>query len=280
MKEEEVPVKNTHTTKFLFCALTLVIAVATNSFAQGQNKAQVMILGSYHFANPGLDYVKSDLDDHLSEKRQKQIAEVVELLAKFKPTKIAIEALPEAKSPQTNYAAFLKGEYTLKANESEQIGFRLAKRFGHAKIYQIDHKLDMDIGAIMAAAQQSGNRAFLELFQKTIAEVQELQKRQMTMTVRESLTIHNDPQMVARGRDLYLQMARVRNVEKFVGADALAGWYQRNFRIFTNLAQIVESPEDRVLVIFGSGHAAILREMVESSHDMRLVEPNDYLKQR
>ena len=100
------------------------------------------------------------------------------------------------------------------------------------------------------------------------------------LLVRESLTIHNAPQMVARGRDLYLQMSRVRNAEKFVGADVLAGWYQRNFRIFTNLAQIVGSPEDRVLVIFGSGHAAILREMVGSSPDMRLVEPNDYLKQR
>lgn len=271
--------KKIHAIKFLFCVLALTVATATSGFAQAQSKAQVMILGAYHFANPGLDYVKSDLDDHLSEKRQKQIAEVVELLAKFKPTKIAIEAPPEAKSPQTNYEAFLKGEYTLKANESEQIGFRLAKQFGHSKIFQIDHKLDMDIGAIMAAAQQTGNRAFLELFQKTIAEVQELQKRQMTMTVRESLTIHNDPQMVARGRDLYLQMSRVRNAEKFVGADVLAGWYQRNFRIFTNLAQIVGSPEDRVLVIFGSGHAAILREMVESSPDMRLVEPNDYLKQ-
>ena len=67
-----------------------------------------MILGVYHFANPGLDYVKSDLDDHLSEKRQKQIAEVVELLAKFRPTKIAIEDVPESKATQTNYEAFLK----------------------------------------------------------------------------------------------------------------------------------------------------------------------------
>src|SRR5262245_63040069 len=92
--------------KYLLFAMTLAAAAVTGVFAQGQSKAQVMILGTYHFANPGLDYVKSDLDDHLSEKRQKQIAEVVELLAKFKPTKIAIEAAPEAKSPQTNYEAF------------------------------------------------------------------------------------------------------------------------------------------------------------------------------
>ena len=270
--------RDTHATRFLFCALAVASGTPTSAFAQGQGKAQVMILGTYHFANPGLDYVKSELDDHLSEKRQKQIAEVVERLAEFKPTKIAIEAPPEAKSPQANYEAYLKGEYTLVANESEQIGFRLAKQFGHAKLHQIDAQLDMDVGAIVAAAQASGNSAFLELFQKTITEIQDLQKRQMTMTVRESLMTHNDPQLIARGGDLYLQMARVRNAETFVGADVLASWYQRNFRIFTNLVQSIESPEDRVLVIFGSGHAAILREMVLSSPDLRLVEPNDYFK--
>ena len=53
----------------------------------------------------------------------------MELLAKFRPTKIAIEDVPESKATQTNYEAFLKGEYTLRANESEQIGFRSPTNF-------------------------------------------------------------------------------------------------------------------------------------------------------
>ena len=80
-----------------------------------------------------------------------------------------------------------------------------------------------------------------------------------------------------RSRDLYLQLARVRDGERFVGAEVLAEWYRRNFCIFANIARAVESPADRVLVLFGQGHVTYLRELVKSSPDLELVEPNDYL---
>ena len=243
-------------------------------------KAPVLVLGTYHFANPNRDYVKTNVDDHLSEKRQKEIQEVVDLLAKLKPTKIALE-FPEGDDRlQRQYEAYLKGEHTLKVNEDEQIGFRLAKQLGHARIYPVDHQLDMDFDAVMAAAQQSGDRKFLKTFQNAMAMIQDLQNRQSTQTVRENLVEQNDPKMVDTGRDLYLQMARVRTGDKYVGADVLASWYQRNFRIFANLVRVIETPEDRLLVIFGSGHLATLRDLVRSSPDLEFVEAGEYLGKR
>jgi len=132
----------------------------------------------------------------------------------------------------------------------------------------------------MAAAQQSNNQVFLNTFQKAMGEIEELQKRQSTMTVREILCVHNDPNNVARAGNLYLQLARVRSGETFVGADVLAGWYQRNFRIFANLTRVIDSPEDRVLVIYGAGHSAILQSLVQSSPDLQFVDASDYLNRR
>lgn len=248
--------------------------------AETRPRAEVLVLGTYHFGNPNQDYVKTNVDDHLSERRQKQIAEVLELLSKFKPTKIALEAVEGAGPLHANYAAYLKGEYALRADERDQLGFRLARQFGHARVYAVDHKLDMDLEAVIKAAQQGGDRAFLGLFQTVMAELQEFEKRKATMTVREILAELNDPQEVERGRDRYLQIARVKDGERFVGADVLAGWYQRNFRIFGNLTRVVESPQDRVLVIFGSSHSPILRELVRSSPDLRLVEASEFLAKR
>jgi hypothetical protein len=268
--------------RFAICLLIFTALTVASVSAQSKPaaKAQVMILGTYHFENPGLDYVKSELDDHLSEKRQQQILEVVELLAKFKPTKIVVEAEPAvAERLQTAYDSWLKGERTLKASEMQQIGFRLAKQFGHKKLYPADHKLDMDFNAVMATAQQTGNRQFLEFFGKVMVEVQEYQKRLATMTVREALIFQNAPKQLSYQHDIYLQLARVGADGKFTGADVLASWYQRNFRIFTNLTRVIESPEDRVLVIFGAGHAALLRELTQSSYDLQLIEPNDFLGQ-
>lgn len=270
------PVK-THTLWVVVAMATLVLFVSAQAQQPATKKAQVMVLGVYHFNNPNQDYVKTSVDDHLSDKRQKEILEVVELLSRFKPTKIILEAVEGVSPVAQNYDAYLKGQYKLAANERDQIGFRLAKQFNHKQVYAADHKLDMDVGAVIQAAQESNNRAFLDEFQKVMAEVQDFEKRKATMTVREILIVMNDPNLLQRAGAIYLQMARVRSGEKFVGADVVAGWYQRNFRIFSNLARLIE-PEDRVLVIFGQGHSYTLRELTRSSPDMQLVEAVDYLK--
>lgn len=259
-------------------ALTSLSNIDARPAAQGKKRAQVMILGAYHMDNPNQDYVKTQVDDHLSQKRQEQIAEVAALLAKFKPTKIVLEAVEGVTSIHRHYEAYLKGEYKLTADERDQIGLRLAKQLGHKQVYAADHKLDMDFGGVIEAAQKSNNRAFLEQFQSVMGEIEAFEKRKTTMTVRDILIEMNSPENNAKAHDLYIQMARVRNGDKFVGADVLAGWYQRNFRIFSNFAPVIESSEDRVLVIFGAGHAPILRELIQSSPDLQLVEPGDYLK--
>ena len=265
------------------CAACLVIVLAQFTTVRSQvladtpPKAQVMVLATYHFGNPNQDYVKTDLDDHLSERRQKEIAEAVELLSKFKPTKIVLEAVDGSSPVHADYEAYLKGEYSLKADERDQLGFRLAKRLGHRRLYAADHRMDMDFESVISAARKSGDHTFLGLFQSVLAQLQDFERRKSKMTVREILVELNAPKQVERDRDAYLQIARVKEGERFVGADVLAGWYQRNFRIFANLVRAVESPRDRVLVIFGSSHAAILREMVRSSPDLRLVEAEDFL---
>ena len=54
--------------------------------------AKLLILGTYHFANPGLDYVQTQAADVFSEEKQQEITAVLTTLATFKPTKIAVEA--------------------------------------------------------------------------------------------------------------------------------------------------------------------------------------------
>lgn len=104
---------------------------------------------------------------------------------------------------------------------------------------------------VFAAAQETNNKYFLAAVPKVLAEVAAMQERQARGTVREALVEMNEPQLQERTKDFYLLMTRVRSKEKFVGADALASWYQRNFRILTNLIQFIDSPQDRVLVILG-----------------------------
>jgi len=57
----------------------------------------------------------------------------------------------------------------------------------------------------------------------------------------------------------------------------VGGWYQRNLYIFSNLVRLVDSPEERVLLLIGAGHAKLLRDYIAGSPNLRLVDAGEYL---
>jgi hypothetical protein len=54
-------------------------------------QAEVLVLGTYHMDNPGHDLHNTKADDVLAPKRQAEIEELTAVLARFRPTKIAVE---------------------------------------------------------------------------------------------------------------------------------------------------------------------------------------------
>ena len=113
--------------------------VSTEERKQMTQKPTIMILGSTHLANPGIDHFNTKMDDVLAPKRQREIEQLVEQLEAFKPTKIAFEIDHLDTETQANYQGYLKGTYELKRWEVDQIGFRLAKQMGHPKVYCVDY---------------------------------------------------------------------------------------------------------------------------------------------
>ena len=75
-------------------------------------RAEVLVLGVYHMANPGLDVFNMKADDVLAPKRQAEIAQLIEVLKKFQPTRIAIEADMYGRRRQ-EYSDYLAGKHTL-----------------------------------------------------------------------------------------------------------------------------------------------------------------------
>jgi hypothetical protein len=85
-------------------------------------------------------------DDVMAPKRQAELAQLLAVLKAFRPTKIAVEAAVYEDKVRQQYAAYLAGRYTLTRNETDQIGFRLAKELGMKSVYPeelIDRKHDL-----------------------------------------------------------------------------------------------------------------------------------------
>src|SRR6266478_1864803 len=82
----------------LICAFTFASIVAASQQTSAEKpaaavpRAEVLVLGTYHMANHGQDIYNMQADDVLGPKRQAEMAQVIEVLKRFNPTKIAVEA--------------------------------------------------------------------------------------------------------------------------------------------------------------------------------------------
>lgn len=258
-------------------AVLTMAAVAPAHAQTAAPRAQVMVLGTYHMDNPGLDYANAVADDVLTPRRQAEIAAVVQALAEFRPTRIAVEVPPSRDSTiNAQYRAYRAGTYSLRRNEIDQLGYRLAGMLGHDRVYPVDYTLGMDVGGVMQFAAQNGQGELAQRMGATIqAIVAEMNARMATTPVGAILAEANG----ARADSMhgwYMVMATVGRDTSYAGAHEVANWYRRNLHIFANIARVAQ-PGERVLVIMGSGHGTLLRQFVDESPALDLVSAQPLL---
>lgn len=265
-----------------------------------QTKPTIMILGSSHLANPGMDGTNYKMDDVLAPKRQSEIEQLVKQLTEFKPTKMAFE-IDFSRTAETNatYQDYLKGAYNLKRHESDQIGFRLAKQMGQSKVYCVDYfrnyseepdgffpkDFDWDLVSPGKFAKAHNQEHLME--QPPTNEGKVTQDTDGTIWIEpekyEPITDMyirlNHSEGIRADHQEYLRMARVGLGDQYPGANWVGHmWYARNLKIFVNLTRITESDDDRILLIIGAGHTYLIQQFLEDSGDYVVENPLKYLK--
>lgn len=267
-------------------AAAVALALPAAALAEDSAPVEVMILGTFHFANPGQDLNNAKVDDVLTLKKQAELREVADRLAAFQPTKIAIER--QAKGPGFKVAAydsFTPAALDKDRNENAQVGYRLAHRLGHKAVYGFDEQPGpgepdyFPFDKVQAYATANGKTEWLNgLFAGAQAYIKRFEAAQATSTMAELLAQANDPADLAHlHRTGYYEMLKLGDGEAQPGADLNAMWYLRNAKMFGKLTNIAQ-PGDRVLVLVGSGHAYWLRHLVAETPGYRLVDPVPYLK--
>lgn len=253
-------------------------------------QAEILVLGTFHFKDAGLDEYKPRHDiDILSSERQAELEQVLERLADFNPTRIALEVRYERQaSLDSSYAAYLAGDLQLSSKEIHQIGFRLAKRLGHPRVYACDAPRQSLYGDVRTREQwnEKVGQGVMHGLESEVWDTRfsRLYAHDDSVKIHRSLTdtflYMNSPERLMTGHGHYLiGTFQLSNDEEYIGPNFGISWYVRNLRIFHNLIRITESTEDRILLLIGAGHVPIIAHAIDASPHYRLVSVSEILGQ-
>ncbi len=246
-------------------------------------KPGLVILGTYHMGTPGNNVVNGKVDDVSTPERQKQMVELVEKLKRFKPTKIVVECRSEndAKT-QEIYNKYLSGNYPLSKNETDQIGFRLAKEFSHKKVYCVDSGGFWDDSAMnyekYASKDDELNKFLKAAYQNLKKEIDAEHEKMFTLPITDQMILLNQPARMEKDHQRYFELMRIGRDKEYIGANYFSWWYGRNMHILTNIIRITDSMNDRMLVVYGAGHAKLLNQFATESGFYNVESPLKYLR--
>ncbi|MFD2288713.1 hypothetical protein GJU39_05355 [Pedobacter petrophilus] len=279
-------------TKILFTLICLFIFQFT-AFAQ---KQEVLLIGTFHFANPNLDAVQTIDFNILGDQSQKELENITNQIKKFNPDQIFVEwpATDQEKLDSLyqmyvngNYQSYIKEKYqhtkqfaSYNEDETFQLAFRAGKKTGLGKIYGIDYQMSLPFDTVMKAiesAKQTDLMNDISLFLKISTDEANLQRK--TLGVTEIILNMNTPEFRAKNAGFYLQtINKAGSKESFAGAYSVSEWYRRNLYMYSLVQKLTKSTDKRIVILLGAGHAAMIKQFIALENKFKIVELKDLLK--
>ncbi|SFV26228.1 MULTISPECIES: DUF5694 domain-containing protein [unclassified Pseudoxanthomonas] len=257
--------------RFLMLALLLLHGAAWAA----EPPARVIVIGTYHFSNPGQDKANVDAVDVTVPQRQAELQAVTDALATFQPTFVGVEWPADAAREQ--YARHLAGTLPPSSNEVVQLGFRLAKQVGLTQVHGLDVPGDFPFEPLSAWAQANGKAGDLDAL---MAQAQGITARitalQATHSIGGVLREMNTARATEEAASFYAEFLRYGSGDQQPGVELNAAWAKRNYAICARLLQALK-PGDRAVVFYGQGHVPQLAACLRSAPGVELVEAGAFL---
>lgn len=279
----------------------IVLVVNQALFAQEKKKIQVAVLGTFHFGE-NEDYVDANFTDLLNPLRQKEIDVLNDKLVKFNPNKIFVENTPDVQAYWNKvYFDWQKGILPNKETEiSEvfQIGIKLAAKINNPfGVFCVNYMHPESSRRTMFPKNKKDSlyysysynlnkfkpdlNAYFKL--NPIAQIEfqsfykDFEKLKSKKTLKEHLIeLNNDENL--KKLHYFNVLGYLDNDLNGVGAELTSKEYFRNLMILKNIYSHFKPTDERVLIIIGAGHSAILKSMIASHPLLELVEIKKILK--
>ncbi len=277
----------------LLLVLTFLLFSIEISAQQTTKQKEVLLIGTFHFHNPGADLVKTKNFDVLSEQSQNDLDAIADSIKKFSPTKIFVEwdfkesdELNELYSAyvENNYENYIGSKYPKEQhyfllNEIHQLAFRTAKFCDLKKVHSIDVMIGLRFDKLMESIENANQNELLEKITNRIAELESMDQENREKYSLKELILEINKQDI-RDLDLgtYISLMNPAGIiEDYNGADLVSDWYKRNLQMYSLMQKMTEMDDERVVVILGGSHIAMFKHFIDLDENFKAVELKDIM---
>lgn len=264
-------------------ALTSSIAQSKSENLFNKKQTEILLIGTFHFNNPGADVVKTKTFDINTKSSQNDLKEIAKKITEFKPTKIFVEwPYKQQNSLDSTYAKFKKdGIY--KTNEIYQIAFRAGKLIDEAQIIAIDYNdTNFPFGKLMASIKKNKQTDIEMYLTATIKRLEKdtNDKIDSNISLKEMLYDNNTKEERDDMNEFYEKILTVGDNEDFIGAYLTSEWMRRNLYMWSLLKKNTTINDERVMVLLGSSHIAMIKNYIDANEDWKTVELIDVVENK
>ena len=131
----------------------------------------------------------------------------------------------------------------------------------------------------MKSAKEANQTDITSYVQKTIEEVQKsFNEALQKFTIKEMLLRENSEDLMRLQHEFYFKLLPAGKPGNHIGSYLVSEWWRRNMVIYENILKQLNGNEEKIMVIFGSGHTAILNEIMKFNPTIKLVSVSEVLK--
>lgn len=262
--------------------ILLLVLITLNALTAQTKKKQILLLGTFHFENPGLDVAKLNTFNVMTDKSQKELENITDKIKKFGPDKIFIEWNYQKQAKLDKFYAKNTDSLLHKnADEIVQVALRSAKKLGHSKLYGIDYNnADFPYDSLVKGMKEANQLDLIKRNEEVMKNYEIDQNKKIAKySLTELLLDINTKKSNEENISWYLDTAiKGGKTDNFVGAFLVSEWYRRNLYMFALIQKLTESKDDKIMVLLGAGHTAMLRDFVAHDPSFEIVELATVLK--
>ncbi|MCH9660893.1 MAG: hypothetical protein K0U54_08270 [Bacteroidetes bacterium] len=255
------------------------------------NAIEALLVGTFHYNNPGADVAKTKSFNILSDTAQYELNQMSKSITAYKPSKIFVEwPYNEQKELDSLYDLYKRGRYFTNDSLSEfylkneifQLAFKVAKENNLETVYGIDYKTSFPFGEVMSAIEKNNQTALKKKIQNGITQFTvDFDNKIADGVSLTDLTYYlNSPKLRELSNDFHNNlMLEAGELDDLSGPFLTSEWYKRNVYMWSFIEKQTITVDERIMVLVGASHAAMFEVFINGNRAWKVKELQDIMRQ-